>query len=44
MPLTDASQQALIKSALKDGFYVNILRGQVNDLCQNILGKTFHCL
>jgi len=41
MPLVEASRQSILKSIEKDVYYLNILKHNVNDVCQRILGAQF---
>ena len=39
MTVTDASQESILKSALKDEYYIRVVRGQFNRLFQRLLGR-----
>lgn len=38
MVLHDASQQAIIQASLKDDFYLQLFRGQLSNICQQLFG------
>ena len=39
MTVTDASRESILKSALKDEYYIRVVRGQFNRLFQRLLGR-----